>query len=133
MRVVHISGSSIQTPGNKSWIEQWRQYSGVRIAPVECVARGCHRTAVHGAHVRYRIQWFVVPTCVKHNVGQNGKAMMCKSGTVLMPTNPTWWQRVGSFCSARSRRRITHGLAWSLGVGMVSVGTWFYAWTRDSY
>ena len=67
MKVRNINGTSDNDCKCGSWIQHWKNYSG--IPALYCSEKSCLETDLVGAHVQQMStnDWYIIPLCQKHN------------------------------------------------------------------
>lgn len=85
-KVKNILGSSegpVKPSAKQFWTNAIALQGQATKWPLHCCIQGCKNQAVHGSHVKIRAlstwgyQWYLIPTCPKHNRGASRAVRCC--------------------------------------------------------
>jgi len=89
MKVKNINGTSTKTCKCGSWLDHWKNFSGLSV-PTYCPEIDCRQKPEVGAHVQKDSatdsKWYIVPLCKTHNA-QTGKSLYISETIKLVSAN----------------------------------------------
>ena len=89
MKVKNINGTSQTTCKCGSWLQHWKNFSGVALGQ-HCYEISCTSKPELGAHVQKDgstdASWYIVPLCTRHN-NMKGESIDLVSSAVLVSAN----------------------------------------------
>lgn len=89
MKIRNINGTSANTCKCGSWLNHWKNYSGLTV-PTYCPVQSCLEKELVGAHVQKDgfsdNNWYIFPLCKTHNAA-TGKSLEVSDTYKLVSAN----------------------------------------------
>jgi hypothetical protein len=87
MQVRNINGTTDTNCKCGSWLQHWKNFSGVRLGE-HCYEKTCLEKPEVGAHGQKENDnsWYIIPLCTKYN-NRRGESIELINGAVLVSAN----------------------------------------------